>query len=85
MNRRVVLTGSAVLSNAVNERQRAEDSFPKQCLCGAVYQESDWMSLPYHGVFSGTDESTGRRFGSNLEIRVCVCGSSLAVQLKGGD
>jgi len=60
----------------------AGNAFPKQCSCGAIYNESDWLLQPYHGIFRGTDDSTGRQFSSDLEIRVCVCGSSMAVQLN---
>ena len=73
----------AALPDAQNGRKRAEDAFPKKCSCGAVYDESGWTFLQSHGVFLGTEERTGRRFGNDLEIRVCVCGSSVAVELKG--
>jgi len=73
-------------SNAISYEGRvslwAENAFPKQCSCGATYHELDWLILPYHRIFRGTDESTGRQFSADLEIRVCVCGSSMAVQLK---
>ena len=82
MNSNVVHSEKKEESNAMHERQRTKDAFPKMCSCGAVYHEPDWMSLPPHGVFLGTDESTGRQFSTDLEIRVCVCGSSMAVQLN---
>lgn len=82
MNKRVRHTETVDIQHARNAWQRAEGAFPKKCSCGAVYQESDWASLPFHGIFNGTDEDTGRQFCRDLEIRVCVCGSSMAVKLK---
>lgn len=61
----------------------AQDAFPKTCSCGAVYHESDWTALRAHGVFLGTDDTTGRQFGKDLEIRVCTCGSSIAINIRG--
>ena len=55
--------------------------FPKRCSCGAVYDASAWRTLTPLGVFRGIDDRTGRRFGRDLELRVCVCGSSIAVRL----
>jgi len=41
--------------------------------------------LPFHGIASGTDASTGKTFGRDLEIRVCRCGSSMGQYLKVDD
>jgi hypothetical protein len=60
-------------------------TFPKQCSCGAVYGESEWSTLPFHGIASGRDDSTGRNFGRDLEIRVCTCGSSMGQYVKDDD
>jgi len=59
--------------------------FPKQCSCGAVYGETDWETLPFHGIARGTDASTGRTFGSDLEVRVCKCGSSMGQYVRKDD
>ena len=64
---------------------RERRSFPKQCSCGAVYGESDWETLPFHGIVRGRDDSTGRNFGRDLEVRVCKCGSSMGQYVKEDD
>jgi hypothetical protein len=71
------------IQNAMNGRIREDGVFPKKCSCSASYHEAGWLSLPFHGIFRGADESTGRKFSRDLEIRVCHCGSSIAVELKG--
>ncbi len=76
------MSRSTVFPEQGNERRRMESAFPKACSCGAVYDESEWTSLPAHGFFAGIEEKSGRRFGSDLEIRVCVCGSSISVELE---
>ncbi len=81
MNRSGVNTEASDSPNAMKDQKRSETAFPKRCSCGAVYHEPDWLSLPFHGIFRGTDDSTGRQFSCDLEIRVCVCGSSMAVDL----
>ncbi len=71
----------AMKNDGACSRRRSKNAFPKHCSCGVMYSVRDWITLRPHGVFRGTDESTGRRFGDDLEIRVCVCGSSMAVKL----
>lgn len=56
-------------------------SFPKRCVCGALYQtEHDWRSLPFATVMPGTDED-GKRYYHDLELRNCRCGSTIAVRM----
>jgi len=45
----------------------------KRCACGRSYSEAEWETLPYVGVQKIDDE--------RLEIRNCVCGSSITVRL----
>lgn len=82
MNRSVVHNETVETPNAMKGRRRLENAFPKKCSCGAIYHEPDWASLPFHGIFRGTDETAGRQLSRDLEIRSCVCGSSMAVELK---
>ena len=44
----------------------------KQCACGAVYTPGEWLSLKYVGQMDDGD-------GGWLELRNCVCGSTIAV------
>ena len=50
--------------------------FPKTCGCGLIYTEADWNEiLTLKGVYKD-EECT-------LEMRNCLCGSTLAVELEG--
>ena len=46
--------------------------WPKQCGCGEVWSRAEWPELPPIGRYlAGTD--------GWIELRTCVCGSSLVV------
>jgi hypothetical protein len=47
--------------------------WPKRCLCGAVYDEESWRALLHRGTV--VEEET------TLELRNCVCGSTIAIEL----
>jgi hypothetical protein len=49
------------------------ENFPKTCGCGAVYRTVSWRKLPFVG-FGGDDVEA-------LELRNCVCGSTIAIVL----
>jgi hypothetical protein len=45
----------------------------KRCGCGCEYTPEQWQALPYVGVMRDDVEA--------LELRNCVCGSTLAVEM----
>lgn len=47
---------------------------PKRCACGASYNAAGWADLKYKGRMRQKDAPT-------LELRDCVCGSTLAVEV----
>lgn len=47
----------------------------KQCRCGATYTHDEWNDLPLVGAM--TDGGDGW-----LELRNCVCSSTIAIELK---
>lgn len=50
--------------------------FPKGCRCGAIYWREQWAGLPLRGRQECADDA-GEPYA--LELRNCVCGSTLAV------
>ncbi len=48
----------------------------KQCRCGCVYTPSEWSGLEYVGLM---DDGAG----GTLELRNCLCGSTIAITLPG--
>ncbi len=56
--------------------------FPKKCACGLTYTEEDWRRLPGAGIWLGTDNTTGKRFGPDMEMRNCACHSSILVPIE---
>ena len=59
-------------TDAAIDRMLARHGRPpyKVCGCGAAYSSTDWQALPLRGVQAG-----------ELELRDCLCGSTLAVPL----
>jgi hypothetical protein len=45
----------------------------KRCACGREYTRDDWGKLDYCGLQDGE--------GETLELRLCLCGSTIAVVL----
>lgn len=51
------------------------ESWPKVCACGHAISEEEWETLRYIGI-----QSVPPSFGMpDLELRNCVCGSTIAV------
>jgi hypothetical protein len=48
--------------------------WPKRCACGAQYSRAEWTKLALVGRLTAADND-------RLEIRNCVCGSSIAVEI----
>jgi len=42
----------------------------------------EWKQLPYAGIWPGTDDTTGKKFGPDLEMRNCHCQSSIMVSIE---
>lgn len=57
------------------------EAFPKTCGCGAAYAEEAWRALNFDGIQEGSDD-TGRRFAADLEMRRCLCGSTICVPIS---
>lgn len=52
-------------------------AWPKRCACGAEWCAATWQHLPYVGRmdYDGVDP---------LELRTCLCSSTLAVKVSRG-
>jgi len=50
----------------------------KTCKCGRRYSDEDWKKLELVGLQDGGDDDV-------LELRNCVCNSTIAVELREGD
>lgn len=51
---------------------------PKTCACGRVYPPSLWRALPLVGYCAAGLDGDDTR---GLELRNCLCGSTLAVEV----
>jgi hypothetical protein len=50
-------------------------SFPKTCsCCRRTYGWTDWITLPFKGYQDDGD-------GGRLELRNCICGSTIAIEV----
>ena len=56
--------------------------FPITCSCGKSYSRDAWTSLTHDGVQSGYHEGKRLQFFEDLEMRRCVCGSTMSVPLR---
>lgn len=50
-------------------------AWPKKCACGAEHTRDGWRKLAFVGRLPSCGEDA-------LEIRNCVCGSSIAVEIR---
>lgn len=60
----------------------APGSFPVVCSCGRRHNASAWCVLFFVGIQSNADEATGRRYSADLELRNCICGSTISVKVE---
>lgn len=51
-----------------------EKAWPVRCACGKQYAEERWETLRLVGRQASTDEL-------ELEMRICVCGSTISVRV----
>jgi hypothetical protein len=56
------------------------DTNPKACGCGLVHDTAAWESLPSRGVQAFDADATGP--AEAIELRNCLCGSTLAVGVE---
>jgi len=57
----------------------AANEWPKICACGVAYSEEAWRGRPFVGLLSLSDDEPP------LELRHCVCGSTIAVAASACD
>jgi len=57
-------------------------NFPIICSCGRSYSRDAWTTLTHDGVQSGYHEGKRLQFFEDLEMRRCVCGSTMSVPLR---
>ncbi|HEY3447474.1 MAG TPA: hypothetical protein VGK67_14055 [Myxococcales bacterium] len=50
-------------------------SIVKTCGCGAKYTLAEWQRLPWCGVIQPGNHSFA-------ELRICACGSSIAIRVR---
>lgn len=50
----------------------------KQCSCGRTYTKEEWEQLPNRQLWELS-------WGEVLELRDCVCRSTMSIQLKAGE
>jgi hypothetical protein len=70
------------VTTIIMERTYRKGCFPKPCGCGLVYEKKQWRELDLVGMTEGTDSTCGKRYGPDLELRNCVCGSTIAVPVE---
>jgi len=69
--------------SAIPDPKYRPGNFPKICACGRKYMTAEeWKQLPYAGIWPGTDDTTGKKFGPDLEMRNCHCQSSIMVSIE---
>jgi hypothetical protein len=56
--------------------------FPVTCSCGRSYSRFDWKTLNYDGFQSGYNENRHLQIFEDLELRRCVCGSTMSVPVR---
>jgi hypothetical protein len=56
--------------------------FPITCSCGKSYSRDAWTTLSHDGVQSGYHEGKRFQFFEDLEMRRCVCGSTMSVPIR---
>ena len=57
--------------------------FPKICSCGLPWTMRQWTALHYDGIQPGYDEFGRRFYPYDLELRRCLCGSTMAIPIVG--
>lgn len=58
-----------------------KSAFPKTCsCCQKIHSQEDWAMLQFLGIQKGTDIS-GKRYGPDLDLRLCSCGTTMSVDL----
>jgi hypothetical protein len=66
----------AAMSSDSNLRPVAR-GWIKTCVCGRTYSREEWVQLPAAGFMNKGKAIAGEL----LELKMCACGSSLAVDL----
>jgi hypothetical protein len=57
-------------------------TFPVQCSCGRSYSRDSWKTLRFDGIQTGYDEEKHIQVFEDMELRRCLCGSTMAVPKK---
>lgn len=56
--------------------------FPITCSCGRSYSREAWKTLRFDGVQTGFHEMKRSRIFEDLEMRRCLCGSTMALPVN---
>ncbi|HWR72308.1 MAG TPA: hypothetical protein VN604_04010 [Nitrospirota bacterium] len=64
----------------MHQSQHAD--FPITCSCGRSYSREAWKTLQFDGVQTGFHEMKHYQFYEDLEMRRCLCGSTMALPVK---
>jgi len=56
--------------------------FPITCSCGRSYSREEWDFLLFDGVQTGFHDMKCCQFFEDLEMRRCLCGSTMALPVK---
>ncbi len=65
-----------------NMSQGHHHGFPIICACGRSYSREDWLVLCFDGIQTGYHEKKRRQIFDDLEMRRCLCGSTMTVPVK---
>ena len=76
------LTRGKIILDDLYRRARRPEVFPISCSCGRTYSRADWPLLRFDGIQTGYHELKRRWIFDDMELRRCVCGSTISVPLR---
>jgi hypothetical protein len=56
----------------------------KRCACGRAHNREQWEQLRLVGVQPGIPAALALPCGPDLELRICGCGSTIAIEVPRG-
>lgn len=62
--------------------QSHHPDFPITCSCGRSYSREAWDALRFDGILTGFHEIKRYQCFDDLEMRRCLCGSTMALPVK---
>jgi len=76
------LTRGKIILDDLYRRARHPEVFPITCSCGRSYSRAVWPLLHFDGIQTGYHELKRRWIFDDMEMRRCVCGSTMSVPLR---